>query len=838
MTRPDENHIMRALRFISISLALSLTLIAQSSGLSDPITGTVTDPAGAPVEGATVKVTSTAANWAATARTSESGTFSFESVPQGDFKVTILQKGFDAEERQVEATTRSAPINIQLKVSGLNSSVVVTGGRDPVEIDKSVVAVNAVNRENIDVRNVRLIDQSLSYEEGVNVYRQKGAADTSTAVGMRGFAANSPRVLVLLDGQPINDAYSGKAPWALLPVAEMESVEVARGPGSVLYGGNAMAGVIQMFTRPVTERSVELSGQYGAYGTEMLSARYSDRFWKKLGFTGSYSKLQLHGYPTGPGVYASASNATTASSPILPTPPIVLSNTGTLRYQIGTQGNNGFFQDAIRTRFDYTLSEKTTFSFQYMQLRQQYGYNASVPTVRDSSGNPITSGSFYFNYGGLKQIAITPSLFVAGPGGETIEYLIGSLYHTFSARSWLRIGAGTTDAVDNWFSLPAGGSTFSGGPGTTTQYPNRSNHADIQWNLTPSGRQKYIFGAEVRQDITRNANYNLSNFAIRDSKILFTKGAEGLVIAPAAFAQADYALTKHISLQLGGRLEEWRTYSGRSQASPTAALLVLPSRSQNAITGRAGLSWQLPKDFTLRFVAANAFRGPAVNNLYAASSYPPGTVTLANPALKPESVRSFEVGIRKRFGSRFSADTTFFQNSVQNLIYTSTDLVDDPTGNTRISINAGRSYAQGIEAGFREQILPWLRVAETYTLNVSRITDNAAVPASVGRYVPGVPKTAATFSILADHHRWTGSFSGRYISGFFSTDANTDKVRGVPGSYSPYFVAEATGGYQLPHGVTLFATLDNILDRRYYQFYLEPGRSAYVGMRIRLGGAH
>ena len=50
-------------------------------------------------------------------------------------------------------------------------------------------------------------------------------------------------------------------------MTEMESVEVARGPGSVLYGGNAMAGVIQMFTRPVTERSAELSVQGGSYGT-------------------------------------------------------------------------------------------------------------------------------------------------------------------------------------------------------------------------------------------------------------------------------------------------------------------------------------------------------------------------------------------------------------------------------------------------------------------------------------------------------------------------------------------------------------------------------------------
>jgi iron complex outermembrane receptor protein len=70
----------------------------------------------------------------------------------------------------------------------------------------------------------------------------------------------------------------------------------------------------------------------------------------------------------------------------------------------------------------------------------------------------------------------------------------------------------------------------------------------------------------------------------------------------------------------------------------------------------------------------------------------------------------------------------------------------------------------------------------------------------------------------------------------YSTNTNIDIVHGVPGSYDGYFVADLTGGYQFPHGVTLFASLENMLDRRYYQYYLAPGRTAYVGLRFRLGG--
>jgi iron complex outermembrane receptor protein len=802
------------------------------------IYGSVVDSTGAPVSGANVQASSGAARWNATAKTDENGSFSIPSVPAGAVKLTVLQKGFEPDQRSLEGAGRNAPLKIELRPAGLSSSVVVTGGRDAVEIDKSVVAVNAVTEKDIEIRNVRLADQSLVYEEGVNVLRAKGAADTSASVGMRGFAANSARVLVLVDGQPINDGYTGKVPWVAIPVTEMESVEVLRGPGSVLYGGNAMGGVIQMFTRPVMERSVEAMTQYGSYGTTNYSVRYSDRFWKKLGLTLSFSQLREDGYPTAPGLYASASTVTSAPSPLVTAPTMVPSDTGAQRFQIGNAGNNGFFNDAVRAKFDYTLSDKTTVSLQYMQLWNAYEYNTSRPSVLDGSGNPISNGTFYFNYNGsLKKITISPSLFVSGPGGENIAYVTGSIFHTFDAHNWLKVSAGVTDAVDLWFSLPSGSSTFGSGPGTNTYYPNRTSHADAQWNWTPSGRQKYIFGTEVRQDIERSHNYNLSNFASRDSINLITASSEGIVMTEAAFAQADYQLTQKISLELGGRLEDWRTYGGRSQSAPTTPDIALPDRGQFALTGRAGLSWQLSKGLTLRVVGANAFRGPPVYNLYTSSSYPPGTVTLPSPGLKPETVRTWEVGLRKRFGEKISADATYFQNYVHNLLYTAQDLAVDPTGATNITANAGSSEALGVELALRENPFSWLHVVQTYTFNNSRITQNSAVPLSQGRYVTGVPKSVATFSIIGDHKHWTGSLGGHYVSSMYSTNTNIDIVHGVPGSYDGYFVADLTGGYQFPHGVTLFASLENMLDRRYYQYYLAPGRTAYVGLRFRLGGA-
>ncbi len=52
-----------------------------------------------------------------------------------------------------------------------------------------------------------------------------------------------------LDGQPLNDAYTGGIEWGTLPVSNIERIEVVRGGASALYGGNAMGGVINIITR-------------------------------------------------------------------------------------------------------------------------------------------------------------------------------------------------------------------------------------------------------------------------------------------------------------------------------------------------------------------------------------------------------------------------------------------------------------------------------------------------------------------------------------------------------------------------------------------------------------
>ena len=814
-------------------------LVAQSAWATEIVTGTVTDPSGAAVPGAHISLSADPAGSGLATITDEGGRFRFPAVAAGTRKLVVTSPGFQTATVDLAAdNAREADLHIQLKLAEIGSTVAVTGTRQDVEIRNSPVAINVVSRSDFEIRNVKLVDQTLAYSEGISITRNKGVNDMDVGIGMRGFSGRSgaqARVLVLLDGQPINDSYSGEVNWNALPITEMDRVEVARGPSSSLYGGNAMGGVIQLFTRPVTRRTVELSAQYGTYAAMMYSARYSDRLWNRLGLTLAYQRTQVNGYSVS-GLYATASPVSTVSGPLVAAPPFLLATTGTGRYQIGNQGDNWFNSHSFRGRADYTFSEKTTATFQIIQPRHEYGYDLATSMVLDSAGAPVTSGSFTFNDGGLKRITLSPSVFLGGPGGTTQYLFSGSLFHTFNTAHWVRIAGGSANLPDYWFTTPAASATFVGGPGTTAESPTRSSHAEIQWNWTKSSRHRFVFGTEARQERARTLDYNLDNFAIRDSKVLLTRASSGLDLMTAAFAQDDITISNKLTMVIGGRYDNVRVYSGRSQAGPTDPLVVYPSRIFQAWSGKVGLAWQAPGRMTVRASIGNAFRAPTIANLYRSLRYPPGSVTLPNPNLEPERMTSWEFGVRRQFGQHFDADLTYFQNYVKNLIYLATDLVSDPAGTTRKTFNAGRSRTTGVEFAMRQRLRTWLRISETYTLNDARITRNDFIPLSQGRYVPYVPRNTATFSLLGDRKGWSGSISGRYVSRTFSTDVNTDYVKGVPGSWDPFFEMEASAGYRFKKYLTLFASVQNLLNRQYYEFYLSPGRSVSVGLRFRTEG--
>jgi len=142
--------------------------------------------------------------------------------------------------------------------------VVVTATRSPLASGRSPASTSVVTGEQMRREGITTVIDALRQVPGVSVV-QTGSYGGQTSLFIRG--GESKFAKVLIDGVPVNDA-GGAFDFSTLSTDNLERIEIVRGPASVLYGSDAMAGVIQLFTRPATGRTrVELSGRGGGYGS-------------------------------------------------------------------------------------------------------------------------------------------------------------------------------------------------------------------------------------------------------------------------------------------------------------------------------------------------------------------------------------------------------------------------------------------------------------------------------------------------------------------------------------------------------------------------------------------
>ncbi|MCU1325680.1 MAG: TonB-dependent receptor [Bryobacterales bacterium] len=720
------------------------------------------------------------------------------------------------------------------KIEPVRTSVTVTGTRTATELDKSPVSTSLITREEIETRNLNQVDQALSLVEGVNAARAKGPSDSDFGVGLRGFAGTGGqyRTLVLLDGQPMNDSYIGNVNWALIPINELSRVEVARGPFSSLYGGNAMGGVINLITRPVEHRVIELFGQYGGQDTGNYTIHLADRFFQKLGLSFGYDRYQSDGYSNQP-VLKTAITGTGA----VPVTGITTWTTtgGGVNYQVGQRGPEWFNQKAFRGRAEYTFSPKTFASFQASHSNRGGGYDAYRSTAVTAQGQVVDTGlvSFADRSGVTRVVNLATSDYIGLPTGASVNTYQGQLLSEISAKWNIRVVGGINQTPTQWYVTPAAGSTLVSGAGTYTNQGSLAWYGNAQAGWNPNHRHQLIFGSETRHDDAHILADLVPSYASRANEGAVQTLANGTSFNQSEYVQDQIFITERLQLVAGGRYDYWHTDGGSTQRSATTGIITFPGRGATAVVGKLAAAYSLGNGLLLRASIGNAFRNPTTYELYRDLAFSSGSLSLANPNAKPERLISVDAGV-KQFGRWANIDGSWYQNRTRDLIYSATDFVTDPTGRTTRRQNAGLARTRGIELAAMERPFSWLQLKQTYTFTDGIITENPLLPLTVGRNIPNVPRHMSSFILLLHRGRWTGSASGRYRGSVFSTDTNTDVVKGVPGSYSPSFTADITAGFRLTEKVTLTANAFNLLDRQYYQFYLSPPRQVFAGIRIRL----
>ncbi|HVE89521.1 MAG TPA: TonB-dependent receptor, partial [Burkholderiaceae bacterium] len=124
--------------------------------------------------------------------------------------------------------------------------VVISGSRTEATLADTGSAVSIITGAELEQRQIRLVSDALRAIPGVAVSRQ-GPVGSLTQVRIRGAEAN--HTVVLIDGVKINDPFTSEVDFAHLLSAQIDRIEILRGPQSVLYGSEAIGGVISIFTK-------------------------------------------------------------------------------------------------------------------------------------------------------------------------------------------------------------------------------------------------------------------------------------------------------------------------------------------------------------------------------------------------------------------------------------------------------------------------------------------------------------------------------------------------------------------------------------------------------------
>jgi len=124
--------------------------------------------------------------------------------------------------------------------------ILVTATRTPIALHDSISPAQVIDRAEIERSQAPSLQDLLRGRAGINL-NNSGGLGKQSSLFLRG--TNSAHTLVLVDGVRINTGDLGLAMLQDLPLAQIERVEIVRGPQSSLYGADAIGGVIQIFTR-------------------------------------------------------------------------------------------------------------------------------------------------------------------------------------------------------------------------------------------------------------------------------------------------------------------------------------------------------------------------------------------------------------------------------------------------------------------------------------------------------------------------------------------------------------------------------------------------------------
>ena len=168
----------------------------------------------------------------------------------------------------------------KLKKTGFDiDEVIVTGTNKPIPVDKSIYKVKLIGKNQIERKGANNLADLLSDELNISL-----SHDPSTGTGMQLQGISGENVKILIDGVPVIGRMMGNIDLSQLDLSNVDHIEIIEGPMSVIYGSNALAGVINIITKDnkYSKFKAGLNTYYESIGTYNASGNMSFKKKKSI----------------------------------------------------------------------------------------------------------------------------------------------------------------------------------------------------------------------------------------------------------------------------------------------------------------------------------------------------------------------------------------------------------------------------------------------------------------------------------------------------------------------------------------------------------------------------
>lgn len=201
----------------------------------------------------------------------ERGEFEINALSEGAYDVQVSALGYMTINRSIHLEAgQDLAIDFSLKKDVLNlSQVVVTGSRNQIERYNSPVIVNTIDAKTFEATQSINVADGLNFSPGLRVENNCQNCGF-TQLRMNGLDGAYSQVLI--NSRPVFSALAGVYGLEMIPANMVDRIEVVRGGGSVMYGGNAIAGTVNIVTKDPVENNFE-----AGINQSLINGEVSDR---------------------------------------------------------------------------------------------------------------------------------------------------------------------------------------------------------------------------------------------------------------------------------------------------------------------------------------------------------------------------------------------------------------------------------------------------------------------------------------------------------------------------------------------------------------------------------